>query len=301
MAPLAVPAAARAPAKRLAPGVLTASQSVGTVCQVVEQLPLDKVAAYLISTFSKGKYDGGLLLSVAVGHFQRSCKTLLPKVIQGSQGLSFGSPQTANLPSITTYKESLPSLEASVIALQLWRPGFRAVKASDIERLVSNLCADVKGMRFSTPAADLRALLPRAGLDELQAIQAIQVLVVGRCKGITTHQADGLLSSMTGYLLSNLVLPTDVLPPVLLGPTWSRHGVSSIFVGWDAYDASGIRSYNLWVRSDRGWTKLATNTTSKGRVVNGVFPGRSYTFSLQATDMRGNRSAFAYMSPCLSC
>lgn len=276
------------------------SRTVATTCERMQDIPLDDVAGFLLDKFSHGRYKGGLLLTIALEYFKSNCESVLEKVIRGGQQLFKSSPQEADLSDLASYKLVVPSAETLAISNRLMAQG-HIVSARDIDALVSSLCADVKGSRKSTPADDLRNVVPDVDVRQLETIRQIHRLVVDRCSGLNTYQADGLLTSMTLFVIGNTRLTTDVVPPLVLGPTLSWSGRNSITVEWNALDWSGVRSYDMWVQTNGWWAPFLTRTQETSTVVTNVLLNNSYVFAVRATDIPGNQSGWAYTSLCLFC
>ncbi len=156
---------------------------------------------------------------------------------------------------------------------------------------------------LSTAIADLKLVLPGAGVARLPRVQELMGLVLHNCLQINPYQADGLLSTLTGYLVSNTRLASKSLPPIVIGPSWSRLiEPTSIRLTWSAIDTSSMTSYDLWVRTGTSWTRLVLpSPTATSTPVNNVYSGRDYVFALRAPNASGVQSAWSYMSPCLTC
>ena len=274
----------------------------GKFCQVVEKAPLDDMADALISLATKGRYEGGgMVMSLAMEYVKQNCNKWMRRLLQGGQTISKILPSEVQLAGIPTYTSLFPSPTVSVLVSQLRNAGFKQVTADSITKLADQLCNDIKGIGLVRPADRLKLVLPGADLDQLKQIKQLSGLVLMRCSGLNSYQADGLLSSLTGYLVGNESFIVDILPPVVFAPTWTRSGPTSITVSWTAFDLSGIGSYELWIQSDGIWAQADIGPTQTSTLVTNVFTGNAYTFAVKATDKKDNQSGWAYMSPCLTC
>jgi hypothetical protein len=172
---------------------------------------------------SHGRFAGGLLEDLVIKAVQLNCKQLLASAITDVQQLFGSRPQDTLLAPLSTIQTQLPpSSQVLVegIASELRMLGF-SVTANEISTLVSDICSDLEGFRASDPVDDVQSLLPGADLQALSAVNEISSLVLLRCGDLLNDfQADGMLQSLTGYLISNQILETDVSPPLILGPTW---------------------------------------------------------------------------------
>ena len=94
--------------------------------------------------------------------------------------------------------------------------------------------------------------------------------------------------------------PTDTIAPTTTVPIQSIYqggtaagGNIPVTFGWGASDASGIRSYEVWLSIDGTWYSQLAATTAKS-VRWGLTPGSSYGLAYRATDTAGNTSAWVY-------
>jgi hypothetical protein len=160
------------------------------------------------------------------------------------------------------------------------------------------LCQDLHGSRDSTPGHDVQALLPNADLQSLSALNGVTAQVTRTCTPLNNFQADGMVSSVYEYLVSNEQLTAP--PLVITSLTWSW-GVSAntINVNWTA-SYTGVQYY-LWVSSNGGqWEELEAGTYQTSAEVNNVYVGHVYEFALRAA-ADGSVSPWSYLYPCLTC
>jgi hypothetical protein len=281
------------------------SDSVGEkVCRILKTDVAAKAAEGILSLLTHGEFEGGLAWNLAVKIVQLNCDSLLSAAL-GIGHYFFGNrPQDTRVATVSTFESELPSiLEEASIANDLSRvvPNPAAVNIASVRQLVGELCDDLKGGRPSDPATDVGNLVGRADLRALVAINELISRVLRTCPSLSGLQADTIVLSLTSFLAANQRLEQDVTPPAVLGPTWSWTGADSIQLRWGALDASGVASYDLWVRVGLAWSPLLTAASESSTNVTNVFAGQDYAFALRARDVVGNESGWVYLVPCLTC
>jgi hypothetical protein len=217
------------------------SSASETICDIVRSPVTGKVVDALLKIVTGGRYEGGLASNIVVTYVQQNCSELIGASIKAVQGFSTASPLTLQIAGIDTFRSQFSSsLDSTLLAIQFQQHGFPKMTGNAIDSLTSNLCNDVLGKRNSTPSADVKAVLPGADLAQIDQVNRLYSLTLNRCS-LDNYQADGLLSNLTDYLISNVRIDLDFLPPIVFGPTWTRTGATSISLSWSALDASGIR------------------------------------------------------------
>ena len=111
----------------------------------------------------------------------------------------------------------------------------------------------------------------------------------------------GVGAGLTRTTYLNLIV-TDGNPPVVVPPTatfkaGSRLGTStaSMRIGWPATDESGIASYRVQRQINGGsWSTVSLAKVTSSAVNQSLTIGTKYRYRVQATDKKGNVSAWTY-------
>ncbi len=270
------------------------SGGINAVCTVLQTATMAKVGEDLLKDVSEGSFAGGLAVDLVITEVQSHCQTLLTRAVDAVSSFFGGDPQQTRVAPVANF-QSLSSAADGGIASQLDALGYQ-VSSGSVATLVSELCADVKGGRASSPRQDVQAMLPGAGLRTLPALNGVTAEVTRTCSPINAFESDSLVSDIYQYLLSDERL--DAASPVITSFTWSWVGPSEIQVYWSS-TASGA-GYALWVSDDGQWEQLSIAAGATSAPVSGLSPGHYYEFAVRAF-AAGAASPWAYLNPCFSC
>jgi hypothetical protein len=272
----------------------TASADVNSFCQILQHNPVATAAVDLLEAVSDDTWAGSVATDVVVGVVQDNCDSLLSRAITVVQRFFGSSPRQTKVAPVARFKSLSSSADGS-IATQLHNLGFN-VSGHSVGTLVNELCQDLHGSRNSSPVQDIQSVLRGADLQELPALNGVVAQVTRTCTPLNNYQADGLLSSIFQYLVSNEQLAAT--PLVITSLTWRWVRAGTINVYWAA-SYTGVR-YDLWVSDNGQWEQLEDGTYQTSAQVNNLFAGHLYEFAVRAV-ADGSVSPWSYMSPCLSC
>ncbi|MGD0605434.1 MAG: fibronectin type III domain-containing protein [Streptosporangiaceae bacterium] len=269
---------------------------VRTVCQILQTDTAASAAVDLLKKISDDTWEGGLATDLVISAVQESCDSLLSRAVDVVQRFfsTNPNPRQTNVAEVANF-QNLSSLADDDIAAQLDQLGFQA-SSDAVATLVNDLCQDLHGSRESTPVQDVQSLLPNADLQSLPALNGVTAQVTRTCTPLNNYQADGLVSGIYQYLVSNESLAAA--PLVITSLTWSWVSEGTIDVNWSA-SYSGVQ-FDLWVSTDGQWKELLAGTGQTSTQVNSLLEGHLYEFAVRA-DANGSVSPFSYMYPCLTC
>jgi Fibronectin type III domain len=275
-------------------GGSTASGDVHAICQILQTDTVATAAEDLLEKISDDAWEGGLATDLVISAVQDSCDSLLARAVTVVQRFFGTHPQQTRVATVAHF-QSLSSSADGSIATQLDNLGFK-VSGHSVGVLVDELCRDLHGSRDSSPVQDIQSLLPDADLRLLPALNGVVAQVTRTCTPLNSFQADGLVSSIYQYLVSNEQLAAT--PLVITRLTWSWVSAGTINVNWAA-SYTGIE-YDLWVSNDGQWEQLENGTSQTSTQVSNLFAGHLYEFAVRAV-ADGSVSPWSYMYPCLTC
>jgi hypothetical protein len=275
--------------------------TAGLVSFVCDQLegPAEQGAKNLISRLTKQRMDGGLMVTFVVNLAFTQCETAVNKVTDVARRLTGLQPPPARArrpSSLDTYRRFLDDLSARLIATRL-RPysAERIVTSNDVFALRNALCRDAR--QSQSPATTLAYYVPNANQGAMAALNSAVDLVLHNCS-LTPARASFLSLGVTSYVLGAIVAGSDFDPPFVLmfNPDFNGRNTAgnwNTHVSWIGFDASsGVASYELWLRSNQTWRRLAY-VSSRGYNL-AIKPSFSIQFAVRARDRAGNYSAWSY-------
>jgi hypothetical protein len=296
------PAVAQATAPKLSassPPAATAyadASLAGFICDQLEA-PAATGAKALVSRLVGGGFDGGLAVSLVVKVAFTKCESAIHTVgsfLKRFLGIQRRPVRKQTASPTSQYLQYLDSYSAGLIASRL-RPYSSVIRTSnDVFRFANALCYDATNSR--DPGNTLAAFVPRANRSALPALNATVSLVLRRCS-LRGFQRSYLSLGVTSYVLDRIT-HFDFDPPfaVVFNPTFSgkyANGSWATTVTWIGFDStSGVRGFELWLRSNRSWQKIAF--TQRTSWTLGLRPGFNVQFAIRAQDGAGNVSPFSY-------
>ena len=261
---------------------------VHTVCQILQTGTAATAAVELLKKISDGAWEGGLATNLVISAVQDNCDTLLSRAVTVVQRFFGAKPQQTTVATVANFQNLSSSADDS-IATQLDNLRFQ-VSGASVATLVNDLCQDLHGSRSFTPIQDIQSLLPHADLRALSALNGVTAQVTRTCTPLNNYQADGLVSSIYQYLVSNEQLAAT--PLVITSLTWSWVSTGTIDLNWAA-SRTGVQ-YHVWESIDGQWQEPGYTTDQTSAQANDLYTGHIYEFAVRA-ETDGNVSPWSFM------